>query len=65
LFYLEGCTGVNIEPDPKLYELLRKYRRKDINLNIAIDSKEGESEFFIFKEHTMNTISKIEAEKKY
>jgi FkbM family methyltransferase len=63
LFYLDGCRGVNIEPDPNLYSLLVKHRKKDIHLNIAIDSKEGEVDFFLFKEHTMNTISKIEAEK--
>lgn len=61
LFYEEGSRGVNVEPDPDLYELLCRQRKRDTNINVAIDAKEGEVEFFLFKEHTMNTISAEEA----
>ncbi len=63
LFYEDGSRGVNIEPDPDLYALLCRQRKGDTNLNIAIDAQEGEVEFFLFKEHTMNTISAEEARK--
>jgi len=63
LLYLEGSRGVNIEPDPDLFRMIQKQRKADTNLNAAIDSKEGEVDFFLFEEHTMNTINKIEADK--
>jgi FkbM family methyltransferase len=54
---------VNIEPDPDLFNMIQKERKEDTNLNVAIDAKEGEVDFFLFEEHTMNTINKLEAEK--
>lgn len=63
LFYTEGSRGVNVEPDPDLHRLLTRHRGHDTNVNVAIDSQEGEVEFFLFKENTMNTISPMEAKK--
>lgn len=46
LFYKNGWSGINIEPIPYIFEMLKKDRPNDINLNIGISSKEGELDFF-------------------
>ncbi|MDR1696407.1 MAG: FkbM family methyltransferase [Endomicrobium sp.] len=46
-FYDNGWSGMNIEPLKTEYELLCKYRPKDINLNIGIADKKGTLEFYI------------------
>ncbi len=40
-FYEKGSHGINIEPDPELYEKLVKCRLDDVNLNCAIGSEGG------------------------
>ena len=35
-FYLRGWNGINIEPLPDKFQLLSKYRTRDINLNIGV-----------------------------
>lgn len=62
LFYESGCQGINIEPDPNLFKLFEKYRKRDINLNIGISDKPGELLFYIMSSQTMNTFSMQEAE---
>ena len=44
LFYEKGWRGINVEPDPKAYELFLKRRPEDINLNTAIG--EGEMTYY-------------------
>jgi FkbM family methyltransferase len=63
LFYRSGSRGVSVEPDPDLHRVLNRERRGDVNLNVAIDSSEREVEFFLFQEHTMNTMDPVEAQK--
>lgn len=46
-FYDLGWSGVNIEPEYELYELLESERSRDINLNIAISSKQKEISFYV------------------
>jgi FkbM family methyltransferase len=46
-FYLNGWTGINIDPLPDKYQALVDDRPKDINLNIGIADKEGELKFYI------------------
>lgn len=41
LFYDHGWRGINIEPNPNMYALLKRYRPEDDNLNIGISDKEG------------------------
>jgi FkbM family methyltransferase len=36
LFYSRGSTGVCIEPDPNLYNLIKKHRKRDVILNAGI-----------------------------
>ena len=40
-FYLRGWYGLNIEPLPAMYNMLIKYRNRDINLQIGVGEKEG------------------------
>lgn len=65
LFYKDGAKGINIEPDPFLYNNFVKIRPKDINLNIGINDKESLSvetnDFFIMSQRSLNTFSAQEA----
>jgi FkbM family methyltransferase len=47
LFFEENhnWSGINIEPIPKIFEQLKNNRPKCINLNIAVDDNDGETEF--------------------
>lgn len=61
LFYRQGSRGVNIEPDPSLFENFKKFRKKDINLNIGIADKSGSLILYIISSPTLNTFSEKEA----
>lgn len=63
LFYENGSVGVNIEPDPNLFINFKKFRKKDINLNIGVSDHENVLDFYIISTPTLNTFSKEEAEK--
>jgi len=63
LFYELGSRGINIEPDPVLFENFIKYRPDDINLNIGISDKIGMQDFYIMNAPTLNTFSKEEADR--
>lgn len=62
LFYKNGSRGVNIEPDPTLFESFKLARSEDINLNVGVDDVQGERDFYIISTPTLNTFSKEEAE---
>lgn len=62
-FYERGSTGLNIEPDPKLFAAFKKHRPKDTNLNIGISSgKSSTQSFYLISNPVLNTFSKVEAE---
>jgi FkbM family methyltransferase len=63
IFYLSGSKGINIEPDPILYKEFLVKRKNDINLNACIANKDGEKDFYFMSTPTLNTLSKIEADK--
>ncbi|SHM94994.1 FkbM family methyltransferase [Flavobacterium xinjiangense] len=63
LFYMNGCRGINIEPDPTLFKEFLKHRKEDINLNIGISDCNCELDFYIISSPTLNTFSKEEADK--
>jgi len=44
-FYERGWHGINIEPLPNKFNLLKKFRPRDINLNIGAGKKEMNSTF--------------------
>src|SRR3954468_21715772 len=50
LFYLKGSRGINVEPDPSLFEAFLNERQEDINLNIGIGPKSGTADFYIMNE---------------
>jgi FkbM family methyltransferase len=61
LFYMKGCRGINVEPDPNLIENFYTFRSNDINLNFGLGKSDGiELDFFILNEPTLNTFSKSE-----
>jgi FkbM family methyltransferase len=63
IFYLKGCRGINIEPDPILFNSFEIERKKDINLNIGVFEKEGELDFYFMNVPTLNTFSMEEVAK--
>ena len=65
LFYIRGGRGVCVEPDPRFYTLIRRYRRKDVVLKAGIGFKgEKSAAFYVFPQaqSAWNTFSKEEAE---
>ena len=46
-FYERGWRGINIEPLPDKFELLRKSRAEDINLQIGVGKKKGNATLLI------------------
>lgn len=62
-FYGKGCRGINIEPDPVLFEAFRAERKEDINLNIGIAGEAATLNFHRLSAPTLNTFSKEEAER--
>lgn len=62
IFYERGCRGINIEPDPELFNNFLIHRKGDINLNIGIGNKKSTLDFYKISVPTLNTFSKKEAE---
>lgn len=63
LFYKNGGHGVCVEPDPSLFVQFKKMRPKDINLNCGVGASNGVADFFIMSTSTLNTFSRLEAER--
>lgn len=57
-FYQNGWRGINIEPTPGALKLFNLFRRRDINLNIGIDSTPGILPFYCFNEPALNSFDK-------
>ena len=51
LLYQRGWTGLNIEPDPHALTLFNRYRRRDLNIQVAISSTPGEVNFACLGEY--------------
>ena len=61
-FYLKGCHGVCVEPDPVLFKEIAAKRRKDICLNLGVGvSSQEKASFYIMTSPTLNTFSEEEA----
>jgi FkbM family methyltransferase len=45
-FYDQGWSGINVEPNLRLYPLLCKARRRDVNLQCAIGNSPGLATFY-------------------
>ena len=64
LFYLNGASGVLVEPDPYFIENLKKMRPNDTVLNIGLGTKNNTSaNFYIMSERGLNTFDEIQANK--
>jgi len=62
-FYQRGWRGINIDATPGSMQIFRWIRRRDINLETAISSQEGEMIHYCWGiPHVMNTISKENAD---
>ena len=49
LFYDKGCTGVCIEPDPEMYERIKRKRSRDKVLNVGIGiTNKSDATFYLF-----------------
>ncbi len=58
LLYKKGWNGINIDPTPGVKRLFDRTRKRDTNLELAIDKKSGKKVLFIFKDQALNTLSK-------
>lgn len=61
LFYRQGARGINVEPDPILFQAFPKQRSRDTNLNVGISNHEGELPFYVMSVPTLNTFSETDA----
>jgi FkbM family methyltransferase len=64
-FYHRGSKGICVEPEPHLFDIIKRIRKRDICLNIGIGVNDNKAaNFFIFpkKYSGWNTFSKEEAE---
>lgn len=63
-FYKAGFRGVCVEPDPTLFKLIRKKRKRDLCLNTGVGVENSNiAEFYILDSSTLNTFSRDEAER--
>jgi FkbM family methyltransferase len=60
-FYLQGASGVCVEPDPSLFEEFPKLRPRDTHLNCGVGVEPGFANFFVMSTPTLNTFSSEEA----
>jgi FkbM family methyltransferase len=61
VLYLNGSKGINVEPNPLGIEAFKKYRPKDINLNVGIGLKSGNLPYWEMQAPTLNTFNYQEA----
>jgi FkbM family methyltransferase len=55
LFYRMGWRGINIDATPGSMKLFNKFRKRDINIEVAIGEKEDILIYYIFNEQALNT----------
>jgi len=56
-FYLKGWCGINVEPNIMTFEKIKKFRNRDINLNIGLSNNGGLMEYFIFDPQALSTFN--------
>ncbi|MBD9414004.1 FkbM family methyltransferase [Pseudomonas sp. PDM16] len=57
-FYLKGWSGINIEPQPDLHAQLQAVRDRDINLQVCVGAKAGNSVLSVTVEIGTSTLRK-------
>jgi FkbM family methyltransferase len=64
LMYEKGSKGISIEPDPVLFDFIKKERPNEVTLNVGVGEKDaGNIDFYIMNVPTLNTFSKEEADR--
>jgi FkbM family methyltransferase len=62
MFYKMGFSGVIVEPDPMLFNILKRKRSRDTVLHLGITLKPSDGlDFFLMDPPTLNTFSEDEA----
>jgi FkbM family methyltransferase len=63
LFYRTGSRGVCVEPNPRFANLIRRYRPRDVCLDIGLGTNGASvADFYVMSAHTLSTFSKDDAE---
>jgi FkbM family methyltransferase len=57
-FYQRGWRGINIEPGQNLIRNFKRYRKRDINLNMGITGQASELTFYIFNDQALNSFDR-------
>ncbi len=57
-FYDRGWRGINVEPNPEYFQLLREERPKDINLNTAVGTYKGKVVFYEVLHTGLSSVNK-------
>lgn len=55
IFYQLGWRGINIEPNPEIYDLFKKKRSHDINIQKGVSTQAGKLTYYMFNEAALNT----------
>jgi len=57
-FYKKGWHGINMDAMPGSMRLFNYYRKKDINLEVALGNSEQELTYYAFNDAALNSFSK-------
>lgn len=57
LFYKLGWSGINIDAMPGSMYMFKKYRPRDINLEVGVGETEGLLDYYVFNEPALNGFS--------
>lgn len=63
-FYKKGWRGINIDPTPGSMRPFKRWRSRDINLEMGIGAQSGSMTFYCFNEPALNTFDKTVAEER-
>jgi FkbM family methyltransferase len=64
LFYKRGWRGINVDAQPGSMAAFRRYRKRDINLELGVGLSTGSLPFYCFNEPALNTFDEGEAKRK-
>ncbi|TAM89711.1 MAG: FkbM family methyltransferase, partial [Candidimonas sp.] len=56
-FYRQGWHGINIEPNPTLFQQYSRERPDDINLQVAVSDEPGETEIYMVADTGLSSLS--------
>ncbi len=63
MFYKRGWEGINVDASPHCIQLLKRKRKRDINVCAAISDETKKLPFYFFEEPALNTFSRDMARK--